>query len=95
MLYTHSHETPSKAETQVPSSKTRVTSERFINHVAKALGRQWFDSPALQTDDISSNKYAAGICDEFRQDSETAILAYLSVLEEQGYCIVRADEVRN
>ena len=85
-------ETPVHNAANVQALNSGITNERFINQVAVALGRLWYEDRASET---GVDPYSDGICEEFRQESEAAILAYLDILEKEGYRIVRANAIRD
>mgnify|MGYP001826258569 CR=1 FL=1 len=77
---------------ETAANAVELTSEKFIRGVALALRAQWESDDHFQT----ASRLAASDVDmdgdwaEFRADSEAAILAYLEILERNGFRIVRS-----
>jgi hypothetical protein len=75
-------------------SRFALTSDSFINKVAEALSREWCDDLDAQSRATNGDDRCldARFWEDFRHESQTAILAYLDVLEEAGYRIVHPDD---
>jgi hypothetical protein len=69
-----------------------LTGERFIRSVALALRAQWEGDDHFQAASHLAHVDVEVDADwaEFRADSEAAILAYLEILERNGFRIVRS-----
>jgi hypothetical protein len=77
---------------EAAASVAELTSEHFVRGVALALRAQWEGDDHFQ----AASRLAASEMDmdadwaEFRADSAAAILAYLEILERNGFRIVRS-----
>jgi hypothetical protein len=83
---------------QAPASDMELTSDRFVRGVALALRSQWEGEdhfgiaassiascdPGIDLDDGLDDNWG-----DYRRESETVILAYLDMLRNQGFRIVR------
>ena len=76
------------------ASRVAITSDRFVNTVAEALCREWYsDVPSeAETKRAEYQSQEARFWEEFRHESQTAILTYLNALDEAGYRIIHPDD---
>lgn len=82
--------------THARDSKLAITRDRFVNKVAEALCREWYGDRDMELNAVDSNHHSADarFWEEFRHESQIAILAYLDALEEAGYRVIRPDDAR-
>lgn len=75
-------------------SRVALTSDRYVNKVAEALCREWYGDISSETETERAEYQAleARFWEEFRHESQTAILAYLNALDEAGYRIFHPDD---
>ncbi len=90
------HEAPRRGATsgEAPASDADLTSEQFIRGVALALRARWegedrFGTAAAGLCSDRPDDEAADDWSDYRAESEAAILAYLKMLRNRGFFIVR------
>lgn len=64
------------------ASRSSLTNQAFVTHVAEALCREWYDEKS------NSREIDAQFWKQFCLESRVAIQAYLDALEDAGYRIV-------
>ena len=84
----------SAAAGEASASDAELTSEQFVRGVALALRAQWegedrFGTAAAGLSPDCPDDEAADQWSDYRAESEAAILAYLEMLRNWGFSIVR------
>ena len=78
-----------------PGSRLALTRDQFVNRVAEALCREWCcDRDASTNASYDDYSFDARFWEDFRHESQIAILAFLEALEEAGYRIFHPDDAR-
>ena len=72
------------------ASAAELTSEDFVRGVALALRAQWEGDVHFQAASRLADVDTGDDWSDYRAESEAAILAYLEILDRNGYRIVRS-----